>query len=265
MKEAHAIVGATGGSLFHTTATLDAIQAGARFVSVTEASEELLASAGMMADFGAARPLLDALRDRLTAADELRITAPGGTDIHMSLRNREGMIITALAREAGTRTAAPDLEAFIAPVEGTAEGVLVPDVSASGVGLLSESLHIPLREGRAVELSGGDAARQIASRLAGADDDAVYVVAELGIGANPSATARGSIVEDEGVYGTAHVALGDNRHFSGGQNTAPLHIDFVLREPSIWLDDVPIMTDGRLREDAGLVFQGWATYESGQT
>jgi leucyl aminopeptidase (aminopeptidase T) len=37
------------------------------------------------------------------------------------------------------------------------------------------------------------------------------------------------------VAGTGHIALGSNIHF-GGTNAAPLHLDFVYRAPTLWLD-----------------------------
>jgi len=71
--------------------------------------------------------------------------------------------------------------------------------------------------------------------LEAAGSDAVYQVAEFAFGLNPQGIIRGVIVEDEGVAGTGHIALGSNIHF-GGANDAPLHLDFVYRDPALWLD-----------------------------
>ena len=79
-----------------------------------------------------------------------------------------------------------------------------------------------------------------------APTDESYVVAEFGIGLNPAGLVRGHIVEDEGVYGTAHIALGNNTHFTGGMNWAPIHFDYVFLEPTIVLDGRTVMTAGRL-------------------
>ena len=51
--------------------------------------------------------------------------------------------------------------------------------------------------------------------------------------------------EDEKAYGTCHIALGNNIGF-GGKVDVPLHIDCVIKKPTIFLDDKIIMKKGRL-------------------
>jgi len=63
---------------------------------------------------------------------------------------------------------------------------------------------------------------------------------------NPAALVRGQIVEDEGAYGIAHVALGNNTKFVGGTNWAPIHFDYVFLKPMITLDGRALMPEGRL-------------------
>lgn len=246
MSAADVIIAATAASLFHTDAARQAIAAGARLLSMTEVSEEVLTSGAITADFEAQGPNLEYVRALLTSAKNAHVTAPGGTELRMSLEGREAMKITALAREAGTRTATPDLEAFIAPVEGTTEGVLVVDGSASNIGLISEAIRMEVAAGRVTRISGGEQAEQISASLKQANHDGAYVIAELGIGLNPRGLVRGHIIEDEGAYGTAHVALGNNTNFVGGKNWAPIHFDHVFHKPTIELDGVVVMRDGKL-------------------
>ena len=61
-------------------------------------------------------------------------------------------------------------------------------------------------------------------------------------------TAEGRIIEDEGAYGTCHVALGSNVHF-GGTLRAPLHLDMVMWEPRLVVDGRVLMDQGRLVEE----------------
>ncbi|MFN8455965.1 MAG: aminopeptidase [Anaerolineae bacterium] len=246
MLSADVILAPTSGSMFHTNAAREAVAAGARLISLTEMSEALLVSGAILADFEAQAPVIEAVRQLLTNADKVHITAPGGTDVTMSLAGREAMKITSLAREPGIRTAGLDLEAFIAPVEGTAEGVVVIDASASNMGLVRTPLRMELKEGRVVKISGGAQARGVEKSLAKTNHAGSYAIAELGIGLNPSGLVRGQIVEDEGVYGTAHIALGNNTNFVGGQNWAPIHFDYVFWEPTIELDGKVIMAAGGL-------------------
>lgn len=249
MLAADVILAPVSGSLFHTTAARLAVEAGARLISVTEATEALFIDGGCLADFDAVAPTAEAVRTLLSNASDVRVTASGGSDLTMSLAGREGMKVTGLAREPGVRTAWPDIEAFIAPVEGTAEGTIVVDASASNLGLVRTPIRMEVGGGRVVAIAGGGQARDVERSLRATGHEGSYVIAELGLGLNPMGLVRGHIVEDEGVYGTGHVALGNNLNFIGGTNWAPIHFDYVFLEPTLTLDGRTVMSAGRLIDD----------------
>ena len=69
--------------------------------------------------------------------------------------------------------------------------------------------------------------------------------AQLGIGTNPAAILTGKILEDEKVEGTAHLAFGTNTGI-GGENEASVHIDGLIKLPTIELDGRVVMHEGRL-------------------
>ncbi len=250
MLAADVILAPVSGSLFHTTAAREAAEAGARLLSVTEVTEDLLIDGACLATFEEVAPLAERVRLLLSAAREARVTAPGGTDLTMSLAGREGMKVTGMAREPGVRAGWPDIEAFIAPVEGTAEGTVVIDASASNIGLVREPIRMEVQAGRVVRITGGSQARDVERSLRATGHEESLTIAELGIGLNPAGLIRGHIIEDEGVYGTAHIALGNNLNFTGGQNWAPIHFDYVFREPTVILDGQVVMRDGVLVGEA---------------
>ncbi|MFQ5800487.1 MAG: aminopeptidase, partial [Candidatus Hydrothermarchaeales archaeon] len=70
-------------------------------------------------------------------------------------------------------------------------------------------------------------------------------VAEIGIGVNPKARLTGNVLEDEKVLGTAHVAFGNNVNF-GGKINAKVHIDGIIKEPTISVDGKGIAEKGFL-------------------
>ena len=70
-------------------------------------------------------------------------------------------------------------------------------------------------------------------------------VSSWGIGLNRKAKITGLVLEDEKVYGTCHVAVGNNIGF-GGSVDVPLHIDSVIRKPSLFLDGKCVMEKGKL-------------------
>jgi leucyl aminopeptidase (aminopeptidase T) len=71
------------------------------------------------------------------------------------------------------------------------------------------------------------------------------LIAELGIGTNPNACVTGHILEDEKAIGTAHLAFGTSASF-GGDNVSNVHIDGLVRAPTIELDGRLLMRDGEL-------------------
>ncbi len=55
----------------------------------------------------------------------------------------------------------------------------------------------------------------------------------------------GTILEDEKAYGTVHFAFGDNSTF-GGKTKAGIHLDVLVRKPTVYLDGEKIMDGGKL-------------------
>ena len=59
-------------------------------------------------------------------------------------------------------------------------------------------------------------------------DEGARVLGEVGIGCNPGIDRyTGSVLFDEKIYGTVHLALGNAYTFAGGTNRSGLHWDMV--------------------------------------
>ena len=241
------ILAPTSGAIYHTNAVRFAAENGARFLAMTAYVPDVLRKGGVFADFEKLAPRAYRLAELMTVGDEAHVTAPGGTDIRIRLGRRVAVPITGMARNPGERTGCPDIESFIAPIEGSGVGMLVIDASASIAGVLEEPLRIEVVGGEAISIKGGEAAKRICKALDAADHKDAYTLAELAFGLNPEGIIRGVIVEDEGVAGTGHIALGSNIFF-GGTSSAPIHLDFVYREPTLTLDGEVIIKDGELVE-----------------
>ena len=137
------------------------------------------------------------------------------------------------------------LEVYIAPIENTMAGILIADVMGTGMGLLTQPIHLEIQDGKAYRITGGTQADHLRKKVENIPGGTV--VAEFAIGLNPCATPTGSIVIDEGIYGTGHFALGSNTGF-GGNNVCPQHLDLVYEKPTIYLDESLFMKDGVLTE-----------------
>jgi len=243
LNAAAVILAPTTGALYHTAAVRQAASTGARFLGLTAFTPEVLVRGGVFADFPALAWKAELLAKLLSNANEARVTTPAGTDLQVRLDGRDAVPITGMARNPGERTGCPDIEAFIAPLEDRSQGIVMVDASCSIAGVLDEPIWLRIEHGRAVSIAGGEGARLIREALEAADVPSVYTLAELAFGLNPEGIIRGVIVEDEGVAGTGHIALGSNIHF-GGTNGAPLHLDFVFRKPTLWLDGEVVIDSG---------------------
>jgi leucyl aminopeptidase (aminopeptidase T) len=232
----------TGQSLSHTDARRRAVKGGARLASMPGITKEMLRRAGR-ADYQQISKKAKRLRDILTDADTISVETELGTAINFSVRGMQGHMEDGLYNREGTWGNMPAGEACIGPEEGTSEGVIVVDWSMSSIGRLEEPLHIRVEGGRAVEIRGRQA-HTLLGRLSPFGRSA-FTVAEFAMGTNEWAQLSGVVLEDEKVFGTAHFALGNNISF-GGTTDVPVHLDGVLRAPTVTVDGRRIMEQGQL-------------------
>lgn len=235
-------------SLAHTRATREAIAGGARVVSMSAFTEQQMREGGLFTDFRARKPVCDHLAERLTAAEMVRVTNPAGTDLRFSLRDRAGNSHACIVRGPGF-TAVPNIEANTSPLEGTTEGRLVVDGSIPyyGVGVIEDPVIFEIGAGVVTSIQGGVQADFLRDLLARQHDSAVYNIAQFAIGLNPDCTDfTGEMLNDEGVNGTIHIGIGTSLNL-GGIVQAKTHFDAIIRAPSVWFDERPVLVDGELQ------------------
>lgn len=248
MRQVDVIVAITSYSLSHTAAREEATEAGVRVASMPGFVARMFAPGGpMVVDYQQVAAEGRAIADRLTAAQEAVVRTPEGTDMRFSLAGRQGRNDHGLYTEKGSWGNLPAGEAYIAPLEGTAQGQLV--VPAGWYPGLREDLTLHFRDGLVYALEGGGAVGEnFLELLKPGDDREPYRsrrnLAELGIGSNPNASDPDNVLEAEKIRGTVHLAIGDNAHM-GGTVTADLHEDFVLPHPDLYLDGELVMRGGQ--------------------
>jgi 2,5-dihydroxypyridine 5,6-dioxygenase len=245
MKEADVIIAATTKTLWHSNAATNACNNGARLLTLTECTEKTLTEGAIEADFIAFQPIIKKLIDILNNGKMLHVTAPGGTDVYLSILGRETMSCSGVCLSKGMKMGFPDVEVYIAPIESSINGTIIIDASIASIGLLNSPIKMKVENGRVVSIIGGREAEELEKILLSTNNKNSYIVSEFAIGLNDKAQVIGNIIEDEGVYGTGHFALGNNLHF-GGENNAPMHIDMVYWKPTVYVDGEAIMIDGEL-------------------
>ncbi len=249
MKHADVIFELTTVFVHHSKARQEAHRAGARYLYLGGITDELLSKSGAMdADFEAIAPTVEKIAHMITQSDEIRVTAPGGTNFRANIEGKEGRALTGIARSPGSFGAPPDIEAGVIPVEGTGEGVIVADAYVVEIGLLSNPIRLEVQSGEVKRIEGtGVEAESLKNLLHSIGDPKAYQVAEIGIGLNPKAKMIDNILSAEGKAETAHIAIGStpgdkDAHFIG----AGIHLDLVFWRPDILLDGNLIVKAGEI-------------------
>ena len=248
MKVADAVMMLTTYTLTPSVARQEAQNAGARILSLGSYSYDVLLSKALRADFAALKPIVEDVANRLTYAEKARVVSDAGTDIEFRLGSRKAHASTNICHEPGTLGSPPDIEAYVAPIEDTVEGVVYIDgsICLSEFGLIREPIKVTIEKGRAVDIDGGEEAMRFKEKLDSFDDPEMFRLAELGIGLNPEAKLVGDPLIDEGVLGTAHIAFGLNYTYGGTIRHAKTHIDCIFRDPTIKLDGKVLLKKGEL-------------------
>lgn len=240
MLEATAVLAATSFSLSHTEARRAATRRGVRIAALSRITEDTFAHA-MLVDYARLKADGDRLAARLSAASTCHVTSPAGTDVRLTLEGRTAVCDAGDLAHAGAFGNLPAGEAYIAPIETTGDGVIVFDGALAGYGLLRRPLRVTLKGGYAVEATGEAADWLLQTLDAGSKKG--RCIAELGIGTNPRARVTDLILEAEKARGTAHLAFGTSASF-GGANVANVHIDGLMRAPTVELDGRVLVRDG---------------------
>ncbi len=244
MKLFDIVLAPTTKSLTHTDARRNASAGGSRIATFPGITVDSMIR-GLSADYHKIAELTLKLKELMDPTSIVRVTAPNGTDISMDITGRNTIPSKGLFHAKGESGNLPTGEAFAAPLEGKSDGIFIVDGSMAGIGVLKdETIKIVIEKGYATEISGGPKADQLIEMLDKVGKEARNV-AEIGIGTNDKAELSGLLLEDEKVLGTAHIALGNNVSMGGSVNV-PIHLDGVVRKPSIWFDGKKIMQDGNL-------------------
>jgi leucyl aminopeptidase (aminopeptidase T) len=165
-------------------------------------------------------------------AKQVHITAPGGTDIILCIKDRGFSTDTQLID--GSHIAnLPCGEIWCGPIETKGNGLIVCDGSIGDIGNVRKPLKIFLEEGKIIKIESEDQKLvEDIEKLINIDEEA-RILGELGIGLNPGAKLTGNLLEDEKALKTAHIAFGNNEDMEGGQNKSKTHRDFLFNKPTM--------------------------------
>ena len=238
IRHADTFLAPTTKSLSHTRARSEATEAGVRGATLPGITEEVFTT-GLAADYDEIRRNCESVLEQVEDASTIRVTAPNGTDITIEPGSREWQMDTGTIHDPASFSNLPAGEVFVSPE--TATGRYVVDGTIMPHGRLEDgrTIAFEVEEGYVTEIE-DESVREQVEAAAASVGDAAYNLAELGIGANVAvASLVGSVLLDEKAAGTVHLAIGDDAGI-GGDTDAPIHLDGVIREPSVYADGEPV-------------------------
>ena len=156
--------------------------------------------------------------DRLSTAREIHIEAPG-TDLTLRVDGRTWI-------NSNGRRNMPSGEVFTGPIEDSANGTIHFTIPSSPRGVLVEDVTLTFEDGRVTRATAGRGQDYLDAALA--TDAGARALGEIGIGTNAGIDRpTGSILLDEKMAGTVHLALGRSYPETGGRNASALHWDLL--------------------------------------
>jgi len=232
------------GGLTHSNARKEATAAGARWYLLTDIPVEDLKQGVLIEDLELIKERTEKIAQMLSEAKVARVTTPAGTDITLGLTGRQGIALNPLSPlVAGIPRYA---EAAIATVEGSAEGIVVADLTIAGWRyLFQEPLRCTVKAGKVVEIVGSKPDADRLRRVVATDENANNI-AELGIGTSHiipwGITGKR---RDFARLGTVHIGIGRNNDI-GGKTWSRIHQDALMSRVTVELDNSCIFREGAL-------------------
>jgi len=174
--------------------------------------------------------------DQLAEAREIRIEAEG-TDLRLRVDGRTWI-------NSNGKHNMPSGEVFTGPLEDSATGTIRYTIPSSPRGALVEGIQLKFVSGQVVEASAERGDDYLQAALA--TDTGAKFLGELGIGTNSGIDRpTGSILLDEKMARTVHLALGRSYPETGGTNKSALHWDMIcdLRDGGRLSADGQVLND----------------------
>jgi len=235
MKEFDAEFLVTSKSLSHTRARKEACKAGARIASMPGITEFSFTQGGLTADYTQVKKLCLKMFKKISRAKKIEVKSSNGTDLMLEIGEYVLDIDEGLYHKPGSFGNLPAGEVCTSPNDFSVNGRIVIDK----MGRYGENIVLDVKNSFVEDISGSKALIEEVEKLG----KKARMIAELGIGTNPKAKIIGNVLEDEKVFGTVHLALGNNISF-GGKNDVQFHQDGIIIKPTLLADGKMIIKDG---------------------
>ena len=170
---------------------------------------------------------------KLKGTVRLDITNAAGTRVTLSVKERPFFTDTVIDTRMTKWMNLPTGEVTVAPVEDSLQGKLICDIAVGGIGPVKKPVEISVKNGKVENVLSADAKILEKIKKSLKTDGTADIVGEFALGINPKARFVRAFLEAEKVYGTIHVAFGDNSDMPCGRNRSGNHTDFLLSKPTV--------------------------------
>lgn len=201
----------------------------------------------------ATKKIIDYYYKALTGKSTIRITADDGTDLTFSIKGRpllydDGILNEEKVKKGDVGLNVPAGELFLAPLEYSANGVITfTYVTLHGYGL-AKNLKLTFKDGKVVKWESDKKSCSLFKKFLDSNTGEKDRIAELGIGTNKGAKFVGETIIDEKIFGSIHIAIGNNTGAYHGKNKASSHEDMIKimhgHNGNVYADGKLVMKNG---------------------
>jgi len=196
---------------------------------------------GALADYDAIAVTARELHRIWTSSNEIRVSTGLGTDLVAPVHSEFVHIEDGFVTEPGHEGAFSDGEVYQHIVGDLAEGRVVVDGPMYYFGVPHDPVELIVERGRVTEIvSTGNGAAEFRRVMESVRD--ANNLAEIAIGLNPASLRNGDFEEEKKALGNIHVAVG-----KAPDVPCPVHMDLVIHEATVTLDDRVVLDAGILR------------------
>ncbi|HZF85751.1 MAG TPA: 2,5-dihydroxypyridine 5,6-dioxygenase [Burkholderiaceae bacterium] len=236
---------------------MEILESGTKILLAVEPPEVLVRAVPTEAD----RERVLAASKLLKAAKRMHVSSPAGTDVTFKLGEFPTITEYGFCEEPGRWDHWPSGFLFTFANEGGSDGTIVidrGDILLPQKNYVSDKITMHLREGFVRSIEGDIDAALLGEFMEAYKDPEAYAIAHIGWGMQPRCYWHTlSLVDREATSGQDARAFEGNFLFSlgpnneaGGPRTTPCHLDIPLRNCTVTLDDVVVVRDGKVIDEA---------------
>ncbi|MFP5474579.1 MAG: 2,5-dihydroxypyridine 5,6-dioxygenase [Gammaproteobacteria bacterium] len=236
---------------------MEILESGTKILLAVEPPEVLVRAVPTEAD----RERVLAASRLLKSAKRMHVTSPAGTDVTFKLGEFPTISEYGFCEEPGRWDHWPSGFLFTFANEGGSDGTIVidrGDILLPQKNYVSDKITMHLREGFVRSIEGDIDAALLREFMEAYKDPEAYAIAHIGWGMQPRCYWHTlSLVDREATSGQDARAFEGNFLFSlgpnneaGGPRTTPCHLDIPLRNCTVTLDDIVVVRDGKVIDEA---------------